>query len=535
MKNPKTYFGKVLASSLIFGLVLMFAISSCDADIEVEQTIEDINSETPVITSFSPTSVDVLGLIEVEGEFLQFVDKAFIGGTECIIYSRIGANKIVLQVTTDNPSGQITLQNELFLDDNSEEPVVFEATSAETLTVTFPDPEFSTATLPDETIVNQTVAIEGSNLSTVTSVTFGGVDATIEFQDNSAVVVSTPNIPKDIGEAGVDVVVNYITSAGEQSQTIANGYVIIVPLPEISSRPRIMHLDSEVLLSGSDLNLTTQVILSDGVAGDGVNDGAADVIATITEVEATSLKFVIPNTTPTGLYDISLVDADGNSNVIEDVGYINGGYYEYYDFDDDDVSTVRDAKNDPAQVVLSVDSDEANQPRFAGATVPFGTTHLKIDYPAATTSTLAYIYGYESNGFSTPEQAAESAAMNDADGRFGGNPVLHYWVRLDGDDSRTKIYLGTASAQRRESNGELIDDTGGEWVLVAVELNGFMDSAANFAQFHLRLTAGSGGDDIPRSARYDWIIVTDKVLTEFGAVNYTPSSLTDETFWKDQG
>ncbi len=536
MKNPKTYFGKVLASSLVLGLMLIFVISSsCDADVEVEQTIEDINSETPIITSFSPTEVDVLGLITVEGEYLQFVDKAFINGVECIIHSRIGANRIVLQATTDNETGPITLQNQLFLDDGSEEPLVFEATSAENVTITFPELELNTSTLPAETLVNQTVAIEGTGLSTVTSVTFGGVEATIEFQDNSTVVVSTPNVPKDVGEAGVDVVVSYLTTGGETFQTITTDYVIIVPLPEINSRPRIMYLDNEVLLNGTDLNLTAQVILSDGVAGDGVNDGTDDITATITESDANSLKFTIPNTAGTGLYDISLVDADGNANVIEDVAYINGAYYEYYDFDDDALSTVRDAKNDPDQVVLSIDDDENNQPSFAGSTVPFGSKHLKIDYPIATTSTLAYIYGYESNGFSNPEQAAESAALNDPEGRFGGNPVLHYWVKLDGADSRTKIYLGTASSQRRESNGDLIADTGGEWVLVAVELNGFMDSAANFAQFHLRLTAGSSGDDIPRAARYDWIMVTDRVLTELGAVNYTPSSLTDETFWKDQG
>ncbi|WP_299256483.1 IPT/TIG domain-containing protein [uncultured Aquimarina sp.] len=515
MKNYEASFKRILAGLLVFCLMLIFVISSsCDADIEVDQTVEEIESATPIISSFSPPSAEILEDVLVEGEFLQFVDRATIGGIPTEIKSKISDTQILLRVDPAVVSGQIVLINDLSR--QGAENLEFTATSTESLTVSYPVPSVE-STIPSEATANDLLIIEGANLGVVSSVTFGGVAGVISFQESGVIVVTVPN-PGTLDPVSVNL--TYNSNSGEISQELSSSFLVNIPTPEPSNVPRIMTRDNVVTIVGNNINFTTSVTV----------DGTEAVITTTT----TELTFMVPADVQTGITEVIITDTEMRQTVFN-IPYINGPYYEYYDFDSKALQTVRDNKNDPTEVVLSIGEEESEQPRFTGMTEPFGSRYLHLDYPKATTSTLASIYCYDfSDDFGTEEMGEESAALLDPAGRFGGDPVLHFWMRINGANCRTKIYLGTSSAQRRESNGPLLD-TAGEWVLVAVRLNGFMDSAADFSRFHLRLTAGSSSDNIPRSADYDWIIVTDRVLTEFGAVDYSAASITDETNWKDQG
>ncbi|WP_299246533.1 IPT/TIG domain-containing protein [uncultured Aquimarina sp.] len=515
MKNYEAYFKRILAGLLVFCLMLIFVISSsCDADIEVDQTVEEIESATPIINSFSPSSVEILDEVLVEGEFLQFVDRATIGGVPTEIKSKISDTQILLTVVPAAISGDIVLINDLSR--QGAENLEFTATSTESLTVSYPVPSVTSA-IPSEATANDLLIIEGANLGVVSSVTFGGVAGVISFQENGVIVVTVPN-PGTLAPVAVNL--TYNSNSGEIEQELSSSFLVNIPTPEPSNVPRIMTRDNMVTITGDNINFTSSVTV----------DGIEAAITTT----PTNLTFMVPSGVTTGITEVIITDTENRQNVFN-IPYINGPYYEYYDFDTKALETVRDNKNDPTEVVLSLGEEESEQPRFTGMTEPFGNRYLHLDYPRATTSTLASIYCYDfSDDFGTEEMGEESAALLDPAGRFGGNPVLHFWLRINGANCRTKIYLGTSSDQRRESNGPLLD-TGGEWVLVAVRLNGFMDSAADFSRFHFRLTAGSSSDNIPRSADYDWIIVTDRVLTEFGAVDYSAASITDQTNWKDQG
>ncbi|MHA7057550.1 IPT/TIG domain-containing protein [Aquimarina sp. M1] len=515
MKNYEASFKRILAGLLVFCLMLIFVISSsCDADIEVDQTVEEIESATPVITSFSPSSAEILEEVLVEGEFLQFVDRATIGGIPTEIKSKISDTQILLRIDPAVVSGQIILINDLSR--QGAENLEFTATSTESLTVSYPVPSVTSA-IPSEATANDLLIIEGANLGVVSSVTFGGVAGVISFQENDVIVVTVPN-PGTLDPVAVNLLFN--SNSGEITQELSPSFLVNIPTPEPDNVPRIMSRDNEVTITGDNINFTNSVT---------VNGFEATINITPTE-----LTFMVPSEVVTGITEVIITDTEMRQTVFN-IPYINGAYYEYYDFDTKALETVRDNKNNPDEIVLSLGETAAEQPRFTGMTEPFGSRYLHLDYPLATTSTLASIYCYDfSDDFGTEEMGEESASLIDPTGRFGGNPVLHFWMRINGANCRTKIYLGTSSAQRRESNGPLLD-TGGEWVLVAVRLNGFMDSAADFSRFHLRLTAGSSSDNIPRSADYDWIIVTDRVLTEFGAVDYSAASITDQTFWKDQG
>ncbi|WP_035084538.1 IPT/TIG domain-containing protein [Aquimarina latercula] len=516
MKNYEASFKRILAGLLVFCLMLIFVISSsCDADIEVDQTVEEIESATPIISNFSPSSAEILEEVLVEGEFLQFVDRATIGGIPTEIKSKISDTQILLRIDPAVISGQIVLINDLSR--QGAENLEFTATSTESLTVSYPVPSVTSA-IPGEATANDLLIIEGANLGVVSSVTFGGVPGVISFQENDVIVVTVPN-PGTLDPVAINL--TYNSNSGEIAQELSSSFLVNIPTPEPDNVPRIMARDNMVTITGANINFTTSVTV------DGIE-------ATIT-TSPTDLTFMVPSGVTTGISEVIITDTEMRQTVFN-IPYINGPYYEYYDFDTKALETVRDNKNgDPTEVVLSLGEDEAEQPRFPGMTESFGSRYLHLDYPKATTSTLASIYCYDfSDDFGTEEMGEESAALLDPAGRFGGNPVLHFWMRINGANCRTKIYLGTSSAQRRESNGPLLD-TGGEWVLVAVRLNGFMDSAADFSRFHFRLTAGSSSDNIPRSADYDWIIVTDRVLTEFGAVDYSAASITDETNWKDQG
>jgi len=467
--------------TLGFLLFATIAILGCDADVEIDQTVEQIKSEQPTIVSVSPTSAAVNTEVEIAGTFLNFADRAFIGDVEAQITSRITGEKLIIQVPNNALSGVVTIVTE-------QEK---EAVSSDILAVTYPAPSV-TGSLPAEGDVNSLINIIGTNLVSITGVTFGGVDGTIEFQEDQALVVRIPN---NVGI--VDIEITYLTSGGSTSQVIATGFEIILPQPTLGGFPAVMTRDNEVIVTGQDMNLIT--------AGD-VNGAAL----TFNSLTPTEVRFNIPSSVNTGYVDVNLNFQGGGTITQSQIPYINGQFEQLYEFDSDPASVfVVDYTKDP----LAVTAINGNVPQ-----PPFpGNQYYSLEMNTATGSTVARA--------KFNETSTNPAAANVLDnGNFNNNPVMHFWMHTEGTNPTFKIYIGGSSSSDRrqldtytEPNIDL-----SEWNLYAVRLNGFIPNGADTSSdFDLRLTPGSSSSDVPEYFNLDWIIVTDRVLTEFGAIDMT--------------
>lgn len=467
---------------IIFVFAVIAAITiACDADTEIDQTVEQIKSQQPTITSFSPGTAAVNTEVDIEGTFLNFATEAYIGDVEAQITSRITGSKLKIEVPNNAVSGVIKIVTEQGK----------EAISSEMLTVTYPVPAV-TGTLPAAADVNSLVNIIGTNLVGVTSVTFGGVEGVIEFQESQALVVRVPN---NVGF--VEVVINYLTSSGASSTTVANNFEVILPQPTIGGFPAILSRDNEVIVTGQDMNLIT----------DGDVEGNP---ITITSQSPTEIRFMVPAAVTTGYVDISLNFQGGGTINQNDIPYINGQYESLYEFDSDPASVfVVDYTKDPL-AVPGINGNVA-QPPFPG------NQYYSLVMNTATGSTVARAK------FNETSTNPAYANVLDA-GNYGDNPVMHFWMHTEGTNPTFKIYIGGGSSSDRRQldtyTNPNINLNG--WNLYAVRLNGFIPNGQNTAgAFDLRLTPGSSSSPVPEIINLDWIIVTDRVLTEFGAIDMT--------------
>ncbi|MGB5983052.1 MAG: IPT/TIG domain-containing protein [Nonlabens sp.] len=473
MKNWYKLLGFLLFATIV--------IIGCDADEEIDQTVEQIKSEQPTITSVSPASAAVNTEVEILGTFLNFADQAFIGDVEAQITSRITGEKLIIQVPNNAVSGTVRIVTE-------QEK---EAISSETLTVTYPAPAV-TGSLPVEGDVNSLINIIGTNLVSVTGVAFGGEAGTIEFQEDQALVVRIPN---NVGV--VDIEITYLTSSGSTSQVVATGFEIILPQPTLGGFPAVLTRDNEVIVTGQDMNLIT----------DGDVDGAP---LTFNSLTPTEVRFDMPSSVNTGYVDVNLNFQGGGTITQSGIPYINGQFEQLYEFDSDPASVfVVDYSKDPNAVPAI--NGNVPQPPFPG------NQYYSLEMNTATGSTVARAKFNETSSNPAAAEVLDS-------GNYGDNPVMHFWMHTEGTNPTFKIYIGGGSSSDRrqldtytEPNIDL-----NEWNLYAVRLNGFIPNGATTASaFDLRLTPGSSSSPVPEYINLDWIIVTDRVLTEFGAIDMT--------------
>ncbi|GAA3512136.1 hypothetical protein GCM10022393_27340 [Aquimarina addita] len=511
MKKTIKFFGNILVGSSMFGLMLIFlAISACDAEVEVEQTLEDINSVEPTITGFSPSSVNILETVTIEGTGLQFVDSVYVGDKLATISSLASSSTLTFIVPNDAPTGEkITVVNQVSR--QGQDNLLVSGVSSENLTVNYPDPVI---TIPDtfvnESFVNQPVTFEGANLLGITSVTFAGIEAPVEFQNESVIVVNTPDMSKAIGEAGVDIVINYSTASGSASETIVSNFIVNIPLLTLNGFPTVISRDNNVTITGEDLQITETIT----VGGETV---------TIIEKESNEIVFSPPTTLVTGLYDVQLTDQEGNVTTQENVAYVHAKYIEFFDFANYSTTDVRD----DGLLSISKINDVDSQPKIDG--VPFGTEYLQMEYASLTGSTRARLYFGETTaggGFSGSLNKSQLSELIGAEATFD-NAYLHFWVRTVGNPN-IKLYFG--DSPRRELR--ITDSTPpGEWQLIAVNLTNFV-TGGSIEDFHVRFAPGSGGE-LPKRHDVNWFIVSDQVLTEFGAID-TSDTISTDVFWKAQ-
>ena len=476
MKNNN----KLIFFSFLSVLGLVFFLSSCEADTEIDQTVDEILSAQPTIESFSPQTANIQTKVTVTGTNLNFAETAFIGGVECTISQRVNSETLEIEIAPDAVSGPIKIVT------SAEK----EAISQNDITVTYPTPSIS-SDFPDNGEVNQNITIEGENLEVITRIAFGETEGTIQFQESLAMVVSIPNSDVTIG----DVRAYYNTNSGESSILLKDDFEIVIPTPNITNWPSLTSRDNEVTITGDNLNLVNSL----SFGGETV---------TFNTLSSTSLSFNIPANVATGYHDIVVDYGDSSTITQNDVPHINGQYESYIEFDayDESVFTV-DASKDPLAVQQL--NGVVAQPSFPG------DYYYNLEMNTGTGSTIGRMKIHEETTNTTLNNILDA-------GNFGDNPVLHFWINTEGTEPIFKIYIGgTSSDNRRELSGSNTN-TGNQWKLYAVRLNGFIPSISSVSNvFEIRLNTGSSQDTFPVKINLDWFIVTDSVLTEFGAEDVT--------------
>lgn len=234
---------------LYIGLAVMVSamgILACDADVEVDQTYEEILAAQPTIESFSPGTAPIGGLVTIQGTYLNFVTRAYVNNVEAEIYSRENASTMIIRVPAGASTGKIRLET------NSDKVVE----TAESLTVTYPVPQIDSE-LPIQTTVNETITIEGHNLQVITKITFGDVDGVIELQDDRTIIVRTPNS----APSPMQLTYTYNTTSGEEVVVLVDEFTIYIPVPSVTAFPTAIIKGSPVAIMGENMNLITRCCL----------------------------------------------------------------------------------------------------------------------------------------------------------------------------------------------------------------------------------------------------------------------------------
>lgn len=470
-----------LLKSGFWVLVGAIILSSCDADVEIDRSFDEIMSAQPTISTFSPQSATVLEEVTIEGTFLNFVTKAYVGDVEAQITQRVNSKQLRIEIPPQAIGGKIKLITQAGM----------EVISTDDISVQYPVPVI-TSEVPEESIVNENIILEGEFINVVTKVTFGGAPGIIEYKDQQSIVVKTPN---NINSP-MDLEIWYYTAQGEVSTRVQESYSIIIPKPIISAWPRIMSRYQDITVTGENMNLIESVSIG-------------GVITSILSASANNIIFSSPQELETGFYDIKFTYAEVEEVSKTNIPYINGQLETYYDWDTDtaDASDI-DLSKDP----LAFDQVNRDVPQ---PPLPEGTGYYHLEMGTATGSTIGRMKFHETSSNSTWQNILD-------EGNFNNNPVLHFWVNTEGTKPILKIYIGgTGNPNRRELPGGNLNN-GDEWKLIAIRLKDFipdLDSTGSVMEF--RWNTGSSASDLPIKVNLDWVIVTDQVLTEFGAVDVT--------------
>lgn len=456
-------------------------VLSCDADVEIDRSFDEILSAEPTIESFSPQSANVLEEITIRGTFLNFVTKAYIGDVEARITQRVNSEQIRIEVPPQATNGAIKLVTQ----------AEKEATSADNVSVSYIEPSISSE-IPEGSIVNENIVLEGENMNAITRVTFGDSEGIIEYKDEQSIVIKTPN---DINSP-MSLKIWYYTSSGEISNNLSETYAIEIPKPTVSSWPKMMSRYQDVSVSGENMNLVDSVFVD-------------EFYAPTLSASSNTITFEVPGDVATGYHTVRFKYAETEEISQEDIPYINGELETYYDWDSytEDAASL-DLSKDP--LATHKVNGEVPQPPL-----PEGNGYYHLEMGTATGSTIGRIRFHQ-----TTENETWGSILDD--GKFNNNPVLHMWVNSQGTKPVLKIYMGgSGNDNRRELLGSSLNN-GDEWKLIAVRLKDFIPGLTSVGSIlEFRLNTGSSASELPVILNLDWIVVTDKVLTEFGAVDVT--------------
>lgn len=169
-------------------------------------------------------------------------------------------------------------------------------------TVTVPRPSVSTLSQVRGSIAGGTeVTITGGNLSTATSVKFGGVAAQFRKVETNGVITLVATTPPH-ARGSVDVSV--VNAGGASALNSQARFLYLPPLPVVTS----LSAASASILGGDVITITGANF--DGATAVRIGANAATKVKV---VSPTSITFTVPAKLATGIYDVTVVTLAGSS------------------------------------------------------------------------------------------------------------------------------------------------------------------------------------------------------------------------------
>ena len=493
-------------ANALLGMLLF--LTSCFST-QVDQTMEEIMGVEPVVVTFEPKAAGIKEFVTVYGENLSFVDSAYVGGVLCPIQRRVNSKELIIQVSPEAKSGQIRLLTS----------VKKQGVSSEHLTVTYPTPsvEAELSDIPQEAFANEVVVLGGSGLTVVDKVLFGDKPGNIIYQGGASIAVLVPSFDFD---QVVDIKVAYPSQAGSQAVVVKSGFQILTPSPKVTSWLKMAARGKSYTLQGSNMNMVEKVLID-------------NVEATITEAQPSVLSFTAPTSTAltTGHRNIKLQYT--NNGIVQfvehPIAYIGGKLETYFDFEDNSLAALTLQSGHEQAIVANKINGTVEQAPFPAGNSYYHLKMLDVSGDAYNAGGSSITY------FRFDRQSNNNSWLNIYDDYTGGaQPVLHFWLNVNNTTPTIRLYMTNATVGNafiRIKNFDqalyqnLFGADGKEWALVAIRLYDLFPGVtkADFVSGkYMRMNfLVDNQPDKPLELNMDWVSISDKVLSEVGAVDIT--------------
>lgn len=216
--------------------------ASCD-----RESVDEVIDHAPVISSFSPARAPVGAIVSVKGEYLQNVTKAYIGGTEVELASKVSNTSLTIKVVTGVTKGAVKLVNSLG-----------EGVSNAEFQCSFAVPRIHAALLQGEAELGDNIMISGEFLNSATAVTFtaegqsSGHEAKIINQSDTELIVTVPYVE----DSNAKITLSYFDGSTTVSTELADAPSIKV----IRYVPRFNAYSFEKTAVGRSITLTGEYL-----------------------------------------------------------------------------------------------------------------------------------------------------------------------------------------------------------------------------------------------------------------------------------
>lgn len=258
------------------------AVSNAEEEPIIVYSATDLTVALPAFTSVTPNPVKAGTNLTIAGTNLDLVLSVGLGGGKVIDAADFvshSATEIVLQVPDDTKDGKVVMLPASGV----------EVTTADDLVMIIPTVSVTPVTLKN----GQDITVTGTNLDLIDHVIFGGnKQGTIKDGGTATEILVT--VPND----AVDGVVTFVTKADKE----VTGPNLTMIVPAFSSfSPTLARANTNITISGTDLDLVSKVIFTGGLEG------------TIGTRTGTSLAVTVPVGAKTG--KITIVTMNGTEVV----------------------------------------------------------------------------------------------------------------------------------------------------------------------------------------------------------------------------
>lgn len=249
-----------------------------NANAQMAVYLNQINiASAPTLTAFTPASAAQGAVITLKGTHLTGTTAVTFGGAAATAYTVV-SDTVITATLAGGASGSVSVTTP-----NG-------TASKDSFTYTYPAPAITGFT-PTSAAIGGTVTITGTNLTGVTTVTFGGVPATSFYVENPSTIIA-------IVGAAASGSIAVISTAGTDSLA---GFGFIPPPPVVTSfTPANVSQGTVVTITGTGFTAAT-----------GVSFGGAPA-ASFTVVSPTSITAVVANGS-TG--NVAVTNAEGSSSI----------------------------------------------------------------------------------------------------------------------------------------------------------------------------------------------------------------------------